>query len=1107
VFPANVNLLWSLRFRRVFLFVERGRPSSGAQGMLRNSRPTLETVLFALVCLVNVGCNGISSASSKSSGDPPPATFSISGTISPASNGNGATVTLSGAASATAQSDASGNYTFSGLANGAYTVGPSKSGFAFNPTSRAVTVSSANIISVNFTASPSSSQTWSISGTISPATNATGVTLTLSGAASASTLSDASGNYTFSGLANGAYAISASKSGFSFNPTSQVVTVNGANATNVNFTASPSSSQTWSISGTINPAANAPGVTLTLSGAASATTVSDSAGNYNFAGLSNGSYTVSPSSSNFDFTPSSLAATVNGANVTGVNFTATSSCVSGNGSADFYVATNGNDAWSGALDCPNSSHTDGPFRTISKAQQAVQSILQNPQGRSLPIVIQPRAGIYFQTQPLSFTVADSGTSGLQVIWQNYGSEGPVISGGVQLTNWTNKGGNQWQTTLPANTQYFEQLFYNGQRRLRPRLGSGATGSYFRVASTVYLNAAGPPSSAPDPNCSVYVTGSGWECFDRFQYSVSDPISAAWQNLAPPAGNACGQAAGNPNLTGDIELYIFEYFNVSKLRVSCVDATNHIVYLTGPTQQNSTANGFIPAHRYLVENIKDELTQSGQWFLDRSSSPWTLTYLANSGENPNIDTVIVPQASQVLIGSGLQWVTFQGLTFANDNFTVPAAGYPSPQNDATMTAAVSCTNCQNVTFSADTITQTSGGGVQFYTSSTSATTSHNIFENGAVYDVGGFGIGIGLLPAGTDTDSNVAQFTTIQNNVVAAYGRAFPAAVGIMQGGGHDNTYTQNDVYDGYHTAIRICNLGCFPGSRNSHGAFNNTVSFNHIYNIMQGITDDGGAVYLNTGNLNFAASGNQVLNNKVHDVSDASALDSDGYGGEGIYLDMNTAVVNVENNLVYRVSGVPMFVTSVPPAPNQANTVKNNIFAFGRSGMIGNSNPYPTGSCPASPITAFNATNNILYFDREITANFTVQRGCSYSCGFPYAQFQNWQSNLYWRTNGSFASDSQAFHEQPTAGSDSLCNNSISSWNFLSFNGWQGLGEDTSSVVTNPGFSNPAYPSDDYTLTSSPGAGFTVFDPSQAGRTSAAINPPAISATFPTAPFNPGTDF
>jgi uncharacterized protein (TIGR03437 family) len=79
-----------------------------------------------------------------------PAAWSISGAITPSSFGSGVTVTLSGGATATA--DSSGNYTFSGLVNGTYTLTPSRSGYTFTPPTQSVTVSGANLISVNFTA-------------------------------------------------------------------------------------------------------------------------------------------------------------------------------------------------------------------------------------------------------------------------------------------------------------------------------------------------------------------------------------------------------------------------------------------------------------------------------------------------------------------------------------------------------------------------------------------------------------------------------------------------------------------------------------------------------------------------------------------------------------------------------------------------------------------------------------------------------------------------------------------------------------------------------------------------------------------------------------------
>jgi parallel beta-helix repeat protein len=74
----------------------------------------------------------------------------ISGTISPANHGNGATVTLGGASSSTTTADASGNYNFVGLAAGSYTVTASKNGFHFSPASQNVTVSASGASGVNF---------------------------------------------------------------------------------------------------------------------------------------------------------------------------------------------------------------------------------------------------------------------------------------------------------------------------------------------------------------------------------------------------------------------------------------------------------------------------------------------------------------------------------------------------------------------------------------------------------------------------------------------------------------------------------------------------------------------------------------------------------------------------------------------------------------------------------------------------------------------------------------------------------------------------------------------------------------------------------------------
>jgi hypothetical protein len=291
----------------------------------------------------------------------------------------------------------------------------------------------------------------------------------------------------------------------------------------------------------------------------------------------------------------------------------------------------------------------------------------------------------------------------------------------------------------------------------------------------------------------------------------------------------------------------------------------------------------------------------------------------------------------------------------------------------------------------------------------------------------------------------------------------------------------------------------------------------------EGMTDDIGCIYLNTGGPNHYATGNAVLNNRCHDVVDASTQDPDGYGGQGIYLDAETSGVDVENNLVYRTSSQTMNMSNGPTPGAPPNTIKNNIFALGRPGMIAVSNPYTSNSCAGMPVLQFNASNNIFYFDKsnQKGGGFLVQRGCVYSCGSPYPDFENFSSNLYWRADGTFMTDPDAFHVQ-TATTSPLCdtlNLSGTSWTYYTFSQWQGLGEDTQGTVSNPGFPNPgcnqSTPAacvatagqDDFSLTASPGVGFVVFDATQAGRTSPVLQAPAIAPTFQTAPLNPSTDF
>src|SRR5437867_9931803 len=91
----------------------------------------------------------------------------------------------------------------------------------------------------------------------------------------------------------------------------------------------------------------------------------------------------------------------------------------------FFVATNGNDQWSGRLESPNMRKTDGPFATLPRALQAIREEKQRP----LTILLL-RKGYYFLTEPLILKPKDS-----RVEFSAYRNEQPIISGGRRITGW------------------------------------------------------------------------------------------------------------------------------------------------------------------------------------------------------------------------------------------------------------------------------------------------------------------------------------------------------------------------------------------------------------------------------------------------------------------------------------------------------------------------------------------------------------------------------------------------------------------------------------------------------------------------------------------------
>ena len=180
--------------------------------------------------------------------------------------------------------------------------------------------------------------------------------------------------------------------------------------------------------------------------------------------------------------------------------TATATAEASLAGADFFVAPDGNDSWSGRLPAHDAQRTDGPFATLERARDAVRQ-LRSRQKLDRPVVVRLRAGVYPRLKPLVFQPEDSGTPSSPVIYESLPGERAVISGGRAIGGWKAAEHGLWRADLPdvgAGTWNFRQLFVGGQRRLRPRLPKEGIASVVGDAKPDASGWAGAVAEAKTP---------------------------------------------------------------------------------------------------------------------------------------------------------------------------------------------------------------------------------------------------------------------------------------------------------------------------------------------------------------------------------------------------------------------------------------------------------------------------------------------------------------------------------------------------------------------------------------------------------------------------------
>ena len=230
-------------------------------------------------------------------------------TISGNAGTPGATLTYTDGVLKTATADVLGNYAMTVTPGWTGTVTPSKSGFAFLPTSMSYTNLLVSQTGQNYTAMP---LTFTISGNV----GAPGVTLSYFDGTPKTVTSDPIGNYSFIlPFSSLPVTVTPSLAGFSFLPVNRVYTIVLADQTAQNYVASPIF---YSISGNAGIA----GATLSYMDGSLKTVTADINGNYTLQVSYNWSGVITPSSYAYFFTPYTRTYTNILANLTAEDYVA-----------------------------------------------------------------------------------------------------------------------------------------------------------------------------------------------------------------------------------------------------------------------------------------------------------------------------------------------------------------------------------------------------------------------------------------------------------------------------------------------------------------------------------------------------------------------------------------------------------------------------------------------------------------------------------------------------------------------------------------------------------------------------------------------------------------
>lgn len=546
--------------------------------------------------------------------------------------------------------------------------------------------------------------------------------------------------------------------------------------------------------------------------------------------------------------------------------------------ATFYVATDGNDAWSGKLAKPNAARSDGPFATLARARDAVRG-LKAAGALAEPVTVLLGGGVYRIENTLEFTSEDSGTEMAPVTYAALPGERPVLSGGRPITGWQQGDGAVWKAAVPGVKEgqwYFHQLFVNGQRRTRAR-----------TPNQGYLYTEG--ILAPFDRAKWYA--SNILAKQGFRFRNSD--IRRWQNF------------------DDALIVIYHSWTTSTHFITALDPQERTVKLA-PMSAWPIGYWWEYNTRYHVENIIEALDQPGEWYLDRTTG--VLSYWSMPGEDPTKAEVVAPVVRQTLLAFKgqpaakryVEHLRFQGLSFQHTDCHL-APDMPLDQQGATeRRPMIAAEGLRHARFEDCEIAHAGENGLWL-----DSGCCDNVLRRCHIHDLGGSAVFIGPK-AYQGTPETAVERNVVDNNFIHGGSHIFRGSQGLWIGKASYTEVTHNEISDFHHLGISVGHSWGYAPTTAHH----NLVAFNHVHHIANGYFSDGGGIYT----LGISP-GTVIRNNVVHDVVPTPLMP---IGGCGIYHDEGSTGILVENNLVYNVGAA-----AYHQHYGRENTARNNIFAFG----------------------------------------------------------------------------------------------------------------------------------------------------------------------------------